>query len=167
MQRKRENKEVVKIDKGNMDEIRKMLSKLCNRPCTKIVKFLTDHEVPANLGISVPPYTECDGYRYINVFVRFSQEEPGELPVDLGVIFAFEENGEMGARRYVNLEANLPSPQTTQMVSVSGSGTWHGSQTKISSYLARFPVMGPYVQVFVYNKAAIKRTVNVWAYLTS
>ena len=128
---------------------------------------MTDEDVPANIGISKPPYTNIDGYRYINIFVRFTQKEADEPPVDLGVIFAFDTGGDMGARRYANLEENLPGPQSTNFIDVSGSASWHGSQWKISSYMARFPVMGPYVQVFVYNRAAVKRKVSVWAYLVS
>lgn len=92
----------------------------CVRPCTDIVKFMTDKEVPANVGISIPPYTNIDGYSYINIFVRFTQEKPDEPPVDLGVMFAFDEKGTMRARRYVNLEANLPSPQHVNFIEVSG-----------------------------------------------
>ncbi|HEX9667191.1 MAG TPA: hypothetical protein VGA95_11635 [Thermodesulfobacteriota bacterium] len=128
---------------------------------------MTDEDVPANIGISKPPYKNIDGYRYINIFVRFTQKEADEPPVDLGVIFAFDTGGDMGARRYANLEENLPGPQSTNFIDVSGSASWHGSQWKISSYMARFPVMGPYVQVFVYNRAAVKRKVSVWAYLVS
>ena len=97
----------------------------------------------------------------------FTKKEADEPPVDLGVIFAFSTGGEMGARRYANLEENLPGPQSTNFIDVSGSASWHGSQWNISSYMARFPVMGPYVQVFVYNRAAVKRKVSVWAYLVS
>ncbi|HET9789028.1 MAG TPA: hypothetical protein VFP47_17965 [Pyrinomonadaceae bacterium] len=139
----------------------------CNPACTKIVKLLTDHEVPPNVGISMPPYTNIDRYRYINIFVRFSQAAADEPPVDLGVIFAFDANGTMGARRYVNLEQNVSSPQSTNFIEVSGRGSWHGSPHNISSYLARFPVMGPFVEVFVYNRAAMARKVSVWAYLVS
>lgn len=137
----------------------------CVRPCTDIVKFMTDKEVPANVGISIPPYTNIDGYSYINIFVRFTQEKPDEPPVDLGVMFAFDEKGTMRARRYVNLEANLPSPQHVNFIEVSGEGSWHGSPHNISTYIARFPVMGPFVEVFVYNKAPFPRKVSVWAYL--
>lgn len=139
----------------------------CSHPCTRILEILTDHQVPANTGISVPPYTEIDGYRHVNIFVRFTQDEADEPPVDLGVIFAFDGNGAMGARRYVNLEENLPRPQSTNFIEVSGQGSWHGSQWKVSSYLARFPVMGPYLQVFVYNRAGKEREVSVWAYLVA
>ncbi|HEU4874634.1 MAG TPA: hypothetical protein VFT44_16155 [Pyrinomonadaceae bacterium] len=139
----------------------------CNPACTKIVRLLTDHEVPPNVGISLPPYTNIDRYRYINIFVRFSQAAADEPPVDLGVIFAFDANGTMGARRYVNLEQNVSSPQSTNFIEVSGRGSWHGSPHNISSYLARFPVMGPFVEVFVYNRAAMARKVSVWAYLVS
>jgi hypothetical protein len=133
----------------------------------KGIKFMTDEDVAANIGMSKPPYKNIDGYRYINIFVRFTQKEADEPPVDLGVIFAFNSGGEMGARRYANLEENLLGPQSTNFIDVSGSGSWHGSQWKISCYMARFPVMGPYVQVFVYNRAAVRRKVSVWAYLVS
>ena len=139
----------------------------CNPACTKTVKFMTDKELPPSVGISLPPYTGIDGYRHLNLFVRFSQVAADEAPVDLGVIFAFDANGAMGARRYVNLEDNVSSPQSTNFIEVSGRGSWHGSPHNVSSYAARFPVMGPFVQVFVYNRAPIKRTVSVWGYLVS
>jgi len=112
-------------------------------------------------------YTSVDGYRHLNVFVEFSQHADNEPPVDLGVVFAFDAQGKLGARCYVNLEPNLPYPQRTNFVEVSGLGTWHGSQQNISSYVARFPVLGPFVQVFVYNRADFDRTVSVWGYLVS
>jgi hypothetical protein len=139
----------------------------CNPACTKIVKFMTDHDLPASIGISLPPYTSLDGYRYLNVFVRFTQAAADEAPVDLGVVFAFDANGAMGARRYVNLGQNLSGPQSTNFIEVSGRGSWHGSPHNISTYVARFPVMGPFVEVFVYNRAAVARKVSVWGYLVS
>lgn len=139
----------------------------CNPACTKVVKFMTDHEVPPGVGISLPPYTSIDHYRYINIFVRFTQVAADEAPVDLGVMFAFDGTGTMEARRYVNLDQNASGPQSTNFIEVSGRGSWHGSPHNISSYLARFPVMGPFVQVFVYNRAAVRRTVSVWGYLVS
>src|SRR5262249_60855533 len=84
----------------------------------------------------------------------------------LRVLSPFAANGAAGPRRYVNLEQNLSGPQSTNFIEVSGSGSWHGSPP-ISSYLARFPVMGPFVQVFVYNRAPIKKKVSVWGYLVS
>lgn len=54
--------------------------------------------MPPGVGISVPPYTGIDRYRHINIFVRFSQKAVDEAPVDLGVIFAFDAKGTMGAR---------------------------------------------------------------------
>lgn len=139
----------------------------CNPACTKVVKFMTDQEVPPSVGISLPPYTGIDGYRHLNLFVRFSQAAVDEAPVDLGVLFAFDAAGAMGARRYVNLEQNVSSPQSTNFIEVSGRGSWHGTPHNISSYVARFPVMGPFVEVFVYNRAPFKRTVSVWGYLVS
>jgi hypothetical protein len=142
-------------------------SRTCYPPCTKVVKFMTDHEIPANVGISLPPYSEVDGYRHMNIFVRFSQEKADERPVDLGVIFAFDASGTMGARRFVNLEANVPAQQQVNSIDVSGAGTWHGSPHNISSYAVRLPVMGPFVEVFVYNRAPLVRKVSVWAYLVA
>jgi hypothetical protein len=139
----------------------------CNPACTTIVRFMTDHVLPPSVGISLPPYTSIDGYRHINIFVRFTQAAVDEPPVDLGVIFACDVNGAMGARRYVNLGHNLSGPQSTNFIEVSGRGSWHGSPQNISSYLARFPVMGPFIEVFVYNRAPIQRTVSVWGYLVS
>jgi hypothetical protein len=139
----------------------------CELACARVVKFMTDHQVPASVGISLPPYTGIEGYRFINIFVQFNQNAANELPVDLGLVFAFDANGVMGARRYVNLEANLPGPQSTNFIEVSGSGSWHGSPQNISSYMARIPVMAPFVQVFVYNRAPIARKVSVWGYLVS
>lgn len=139
----------------------------CTKPCTRKIKFMTDREIGPNIGISVGPYKKVDGFCHVNIFVRFDQEEVDDEPIDLGVIFAFDSKGTMGARRYVNLEENVAGPQSTNFVQVSGAGTWHGSQHKISSYLARFPVMGPYVQVFVYNRSPEARKVSVWGYLVA
>jgi hypothetical protein len=128
---------------------------------------MTDKALPPNVGISLPAYISTDGFRHINIFVQFTQAAATEPPVDLGVIFAFDASGSIGARRYVNLEENLSGPQSTNFIEVSGSGSWHGSPHNISSYLGRFPVMGPFINVFVYNRAGVKRTVNVWGYLVS
>lgn len=139
----------------------------CNPACTNTIKFMTDAALPPGAGISIPPYSDIGGYRHINIFVQFSQAAPDEPPVDLGVSFAFDANGAMGARRYVNLEQNVSSPQSTNFIEVSGRGSWHGSPHNVSRYLARFPVMGPFIEVFVYNRAPIARKVSVWGYLVS
>jgi hypothetical protein len=137
----------------------------CAPACTRVLKLYTDHEIPASVGISSGVYTRVDGYRHLNVFVEFSQAAQNEPPVDLGVVFAFDAQGRLGARRYVNLEPNVPYPQGTSFIEVSGLGSWGGNQH--SSYAARFPVLGPFVQVFVYNRADFDRTVSVWGYLVS
>lgn len=149
------------------EELVKILRQFCLRPCTKTIKFMTDRTVPANTGISIPPYKNVNKYRHINVCVEFEQESFDEPPVDLGLMFAFDVNGNMGSRRYVNMEENLPHPQSVNFISISGEGTWHGSPHNKSSYTARFPIMGPYAQVFVYNRAQKDRKVSVWAYLVS
>jgi hypothetical protein len=139
----------------------------CSSACTKVVKFYTDEKIPASIGISSGTYTRIDGYRHLNVFVQFSQTAQNEPPVDLGVVFAFDTTGKLGSRKYVNLEANVAGPQSTNFIQVSGAGSWHGSPHNISSYNARFPVMAPYVQVFLYNSHNSSRVMSVWAYLTS
>jgi hypothetical protein len=140
----------------------------CYYACTKVLKFITDEDVPANIGISKRPHKNIDGYRYINIFVWFTQKEADEPPVDPGVVFAFSTGGEMGARRYANLDENLPG-RLRVLTSSKSQGVLQGMVVngRISSYVARFPVMGPYVQVFVYNRAAVKRKVSVWGYLVS
>jgi len=145
----------------------KFTTSSCLRACTSVIKFATDLEIPASAGVGLAQYTKIGGYRHINIFVEFTQQTVREQPVDLGVIFAFDKNGDMGARCYVNLEANLPGPQSVNFINVSGSGAWHGSQQAKSSFMARFPVMGPYVKVFINNRAPVKRKVSVWGYLVS
>jgi hypothetical protein len=44
-------------------------AKPCTPACTKVIKFLTDHSVAANMGTSIPPYTKTDSYRHINIFL--------------------------------------------------------------------------------------------------
>ena len=107
----------------------------CNFACTKTIKFLTDHELAPSVGFSLPPYKSVDGYRHINVFVRFAQAASDEAPVDLGVMFAFDANGNMGASRYANLEQNVSGPQGTNFIEVSGRGSWQGSPHNISIYM--------------------------------
>lgn len=139
----------------------------CNSACTKIIKFMDDRSIPPFTGISLPSYTSIDGYRHLNLFVRFTQASWDEQPVNLGVIFAFAASGDMGARCYVNLDQNVSGPQNTHFIEVSGQGSWHGSPPNTSSYVARFPVMGPFINVFLYNRAAVKRSVSTWGYLVS
>jgi hypothetical protein len=136
----------------------------CSYPCTKVVRLLENQTVRANTGFSAAPYTEIDGFRFIHLYVQFPQEAFDEPPVDVGVSFAFDEGGTMHTRRYVNLEENLPAPQSIHFIEVSGSGSWGGQE---SSYIVRLPVMGPFIEVYVYNRAPIDRAVNVWAYLVA
>lgn len=137
----------------------------CSPACTKIIKFATDHKVAPSAATGLPPYVETNGYRFINIFVQFSQKDSEELPVDLSVVFAFDAKGTMSARRFITLESSSSAAKSGNSMEVSGSGSWHGSLDNISSYLARLPVMGPFIEVFVYNRAPIARVVSVWAYL--
>src|SRR5262245_27283324 len=65
---RREKESMATIEKGGP----------CNPACTNIIKFYTDKDIPANTGISQPPYNSVDGYRYINIFVKFTQEQANE-----------------------------------------------------------------------------------------
>ena len=133
---------------------------------TKTVVIYEDHTIPANLGISTGIYTESDGYRYVNVVVEYQQDAAGEEPVSLGVIFAHNASGKWGSRRYFNFEQNFTGPADPQMITLSGKASWHGSQHKKSSYTARLPVMGPYVQVFPFNHHDQDRKISVALYFT-
>lgn len=128
---------------------------------------MTNRELASNMGIHASPYAHVEGYRHLNVFVQFSQDEGEEPPVDLGVMFAFDADGHMAARRYVNFDENVVGPQGTNFIGISGAGAWHGPPEFVSRYIARFPVMAPYVGVFVYNRAPFERKVSVWGYLVS
>lgn len=131
----------------------------------QIVTLMSAQAVPANTGTSIPPYTDVSKFRFINLFVEFTQTTAGEPPVDMGVTFALDANGGMAARSYVNLEMNVPSPQPCNFIEVSGAKSWHGQPHNVSRYLARLPIMGPFIEVFVYNRAAVERRVTVQAYL--
>jgi hypothetical protein len=134
---------------------------------TKVITFYNNATIPAGIGISSGTYTNVDGYRFINIFVEFEQNAAGENPVSLGVIFAFDASGTMGSRRYFNFEQNFTAPADPQMITLSGANSWHGSPHNISTYTARLPVMGPYVQVFPFNQEAKDRKFSIRAYLST
>ena len=145
----------------------KPVVKECDKPCSKVIKIMTDREIGPNMAMSVPPYTTVDGYRYVNITVRFNQAEANEPPVELGVMFAYDQSGEMGSRFYANLEAIKASPQVSHFIEVTNERAWHGSGIGFSTFITRIPVMAPYMQVFPHNKASHSRTVSIWAYLVS
>lgn len=134
---------------------------------TRTIVFYEDHIIPANTGISSGMYTDVDGYRYINIFVESEQEEASEEPVSLGVVFAFSTNGKVGSRRYFTFEENFEGEADPHMITLSGKNSWHGAQWKKSSYTARLPIMGPYVQVFPFNHEKKDRKISITAYLTT
>jgi|GEM_PF-705815 len=138
----------------------------CTHPCTNVITLIDNRDVPANTGIG-SSLTNIDGYSFINIYVKFSQKAANEAPVNLGVVFALDAAGAIGARRYVNLEANVPALQNTNFIQVSGAGSWSGSPHNISTYIVRLPVMGPFVQVFAENFTPLARKVSVWAYLVA
>lgn len=143
-----------------------------HRPCrcladTKVITFYDNHTIPAGIGISTGVYTNVDGYRFINIFVEFEQLAAGEKPVSLGVMFAFGSGGQQGSRRYFNFEQNFTGTANPQMITLSGEGSWHGAPHNKSSYTARLPVMGPYVQVFPFNHEAKDRKITIKAYLST
>ena len=104
-----------------------------------------------NTGISTGVYTEVDGYRYVNIVVEFEQKAPDEEPLSLGVMFAHGENGKLGSRRYFTFDQNFTGMADPQMITVTGKASWHGHPHDRSSYIARLPRMGPFLQVFPFN----------------
>ena len=137
------------------------------RASTVVLKIMTGQAVAANTSLSTGPYHKIDGYRHVNVFVEFDQRDANESPVNLGVLFAFDAAGTFCTRCYANLEPDVPSPQPVNFIEVSGAGSWQGAQWNLSRYVARFPVMGPFFQVFVDNPSAVEHKVTVWAYAVS
>ena len=135
-------------------------------PASKTVVIYDNHSIPGNIGISTGTYTAVDGYRYVNVAVEFEQKTANEAPVSLGVVFARDASGKGGARRYFNFEQNFTAPADPQMITLSGKGSWHGAQQQKSSYIARLPIMGPYIQVFPFNHYGQARKISVVLYLT-
>ena len=134
---------------------------------TKVITFYNGATIPAGIGISSGTYTNVDGYRFINIFVEFEQNAFGEAPVSLGVAFAFDAGGTMMSGRYFNFEQNFPAPADPQLISLSGANSWHGSPHNVSAYTARLPVVGPYVQVFPFNREAKDRKFSIRAYLST
>jgi hypothetical protein len=132
----------------------------------KTLAIYENHIIPANTGISTGVYTEVDGYRYVNITVEFEQNTSTEAPVSLGVLFAHNSSGKWGSRRYFTYEQNFNSAPDPRMITLSGKGSWHGLQQKLSSYTARLPVMGPYIQVFPFNHHDDTRDISVVLYLT-
>jgi len=130
------------------------------------VVIYENESIPANTGISTGVYTNVDGYRYVNVVVEFEQNAAGEAPVSLGVVFAHDSNGKWGARRYFNFEQNFTAPVHPQMITLSGEKSWHGHPHNKSTYIARLPVMAPYMQVFPFNHHDSERQIDVVLYLT-
>ena len=138
----------------------------CCTAKTKTVTIYNDHSIPANTGISTGAYTEVDGYRYVNIAVEFEQKTPDEEPVALGVIFAHSQNGKWGSRRYFTFDQNFSGMADPQMITVSGKASWHGHPHNKSSYIARLPVMGPFLQVFPFNQHNEARKLSIVFYLT-
>ncbi len=134
---------------------------------SKTIPIYEDHVIPANIGISTGVYTNVDGYRYVNIAIEFEQKSANEEPVSLGVIFGHNSGGKWGSRRYFNFEENFSSPADPQMITLTGKGSWHGHPHDKSSYVARLPVMGPYIQVFPFNHHSEERKISVVLYLTN
>jgi hypothetical protein len=124
------------------------------------------HTIPAKRGISLGTFTAVDGYRYANVAVEFEQMAADEEPIALGVIFAHDASGKLGSRRYFNFEENFAGTADPQMITLSGKASWHGHPHNKSSYTARLPIMGPYMQVYPFNHHDQPRKISVTIYLT-
>ena len=133
---------------------------------TRILRLMMETEVPPNTELSVPPYNDITGFRYINLFVRYIHEDPAEPPLDLSVEFAFDEKGLMTTRRHAIVENRTLSsePQTLSPVTVVGPES-DGTPNQVVTYVLRVPIMGPFIEVFTNNRASVKRKVTVWGYL--
>lgn len=141
-------------------------TRLCCKVSTNAVTIYDAHSIPANTGISTGVYTAVEGYRYVNIAVEFEQKTASEEPVSLGVMFAHSASGRMGARRYFTFDENFSGPADPQMITVTGKASWHGQPHNKSSYIARLPIMGPYVQVFPFNRHDEERKISIVLYLT-
>ena len=140
----------------------------CQCPAlTKVITFYENDTIPAGTGISSGVYKNVDGYRFINITVEFEQVTADEKPVSLGVMFAYSASGNLGSRRYFNFEQNFTEDADPQMITLSGKNSWHGSPPNKSSYTARLPIMGPYVQVFPFNLEPKVRRITIKAYLST
>ena len=138
----------------------------CSTAKTKTITIYDGFSIPANSGISTGVYTEVDGYRYVNIAVEFEQKAPAEEPVSLGVMFAHSQNGKWGSRRYFTFDQNFSGMADPQMITVSGKAGWHGHPHDKSSYIARLPIMGPFLQVFPFNHHNEARKLSIVLYLT-
>jgi hypothetical protein len=134
---------------------------------TKTITIYDNKIIPPNCGISTGTYTKIDGYRYVNIAVEFEQKEAEEEPLSLGVVFAHSSSGKLGARRYFTFDRNFTSPADPQMITISGKSSWHGHPHDKSSYIARLPIMGPFIQVFPFNHHDEERKFSVSLYLTN
>ena len=132
---------------------------------TQTITIYEDQSIPANTGIS-SAYTEVDGYRYANIVVEFEQKAADEEPVSLGAIFAHSQDGKWGSRRYFTFDENLSASPDPQVITVSGKDSWHGHPHDVSRYIARVPIMGPYLQVLPFNLHNEARILSVVIYLT-
>ncbi len=144
------------------------MEKPASQTASRVLRLMNEADVPAGSEISVPPYNEVDGFRYANIFVRYAQEDPPQPPIDLAVAFAFDDRGLHSARFGVNLEEASPAPRELVPLQVSGAAAANAAAPGTAvTYVARIPVMGPYMEVFTANRAAVNRKVTVWAYMVS
>lgn len=132
---------------------------------TKTITVYDEYTIPANTGISTGVYTSVDGYRYVNIVAEFEQNTVIEEPVSLGVVFAHSQNGKLGSRRYFTFDENFSGTADPQMITVTGKASWHGIQQKKSSFTARLPIMGPFIQVFPFNHHNEVRKFSIALYL--
>ena len=133
---------------------------------TTSITVYEEHSIPANTGISTGVYTNVSGYRYVYVAVEFEQLSAAEEPVSLGVKFAHSQDGKWGSQRYFTFDENISGSAAPQMITVSGEASWHGHPHDKSSYIARLPIMGPYLQVFPFNHHSQERKISIVLYLT-
>ncbi len=133
---------------------------------TRILRLMVETEVPGRSEISVPPCNETNGFRTVNLFVRYTHEHPQEPPIDLRVEYAYDEKGLMKSSHWCAPAENGTGDMTARRLEFGGPPS-PGTPDAQSSFIVRLPVMGPYIEVYAINRASANRKVSVWAYLTT
>lgn len=131
----------------------------------KTITFFENQPLPA-LGGTTSVSQAVKGYNYANIFVEHTQTNVNELPVHLALIFGLGSNDELSARNFYNFEENSVNVQMANPLVLSGALSYQGDPAHKSSFIARVPVVGPYLKVNVINQHSAARTVSVKAYLT-
>jgi hypothetical protein len=121
-------------------------------------------EAQSVIDLKQPPHCRCLAETKVISFYNNAT-----IPAGIGISSGTYTN--VDGYRFINIfvefEQNVTAPADPQMITLSGANSWHGSPHNISTYTARLPVMGPYVQVFPFNQEAKDRKFSIRAYLST